>query len=267
MKTTLTIAAATAVLAASLSAMSHRQSLVAVNGRHVAHVASSTASGQRTPILVELFTSEGCSDCPPADRVLMHLARKQPVEGADVVALGEHVDYWNNSRWRDAFSSPAFSRRQNEYADSFRLNSVYTPEMVVDGRWEFVGSDSNAAVDAIQSAASAPHARLSMDETGGNVSVRVEGLPAASGNPHLFVAFTEDGLTSRVRGGENAGATLLHWAVTRDLTDTGPVSTGDAARTLPVPTEWRGRHLNVVAFVQDVDDRRILGSAEIQDAG
>src|SRR5438034_10624758 len=115
------------------------------------------------PILVELFTSEGCSDCPPADTVLGQLIRTQPIGGAEIVGLGEHVDYWDRLGWKDRFSSAALTGRQQLYQTRFGTESIYTPQMVVDGRAEFVGSDAPAARKAIEKALALPHRRVSLD--------------------------------------------------------------------------------------------------------
>src|SRR5215471_21555258 len=119
---------------------------------------------ERQAVLVELFTSEGCSSCPAADVLLERLERSQPVPGAQIVVLSEHVDYWNRIGWADPYSSSAFSARQEQYARRFRTQGPYTPQMIVDGRSEFVGSDTRLAESAIRSAIKQPRAGIRISE-------------------------------------------------------------------------------------------------------
>ena len=107
------------------------------------------SSATPTAVVVELFTSEGCSSCPPADALLQSLVDAQPIDGAQIIGLGHHVDYWDRLGWRDKFSSGASTARQQRYARTFNVDSIYTPQMVVDGRDEFVGSNRSAAWQAI----------------------------------------------------------------------------------------------------------------------
>src|SRR5258707_10387394 len=130
------------------------------------------------PVLVELFTSEGCSSCPPADALLQQLDLSQPVGGAQVIALSEHVDYWNQIGWTDPYSSRFFSDRQSAYSNRFGLSSAYTPQMVVDGTTQFVGNDSRLANQAIQKS-------LTLQK----VPVRISGISLDP--PHTLQAHVE----------------------------------------------------------------------------
>jgi hypothetical protein len=141
--------------------------------------AENGAARGRQAVLVELFTSEGCSSCPPADTALLTLASEQPVPGAEVIALEEHVDYWNRLGWTDPFSSRALSLRQDEYGDAFGAGRVYTPQMIVDGRTEFVGSDLARAREAVAQGTRGPKVRVRISGTPGALSgdlltVRIE---------------------------------------------------------------------------------------------
>ena len=113
-------------------------------------------------VLVELFTSEGCSSCPPADRLLAALDRQQPVPGTTIVVLSEHVDYWDHAGWRDPFSSHQWTERQNDYGRQFGLDSVYTPQMVIDGSTQASGSDGRAVLSAIERSAKQPHIEIAI---------------------------------------------------------------------------------------------------------
>ncbi len=108
---------------------------------------------RKSPVLVELFTSEGCSSCPPADRVLAQLETEQPNKNAEIITLALHVDYWDNLGWKDKFSSALYSQRQSVYGQALKLNQVYTPQMVVDGQKQFVGSNLSEANKAITESA------------------------------------------------------------------------------------------------------------------
>jgi hypothetical protein len=218
------------------------------------------APAARVPVLVELFTSEGCSSCPPADALLAELAGARGVPGVDVVPLSLHVDYWNRLGWMDPFSSAAFSERQAAYARSGR---IYTPQMVVDGTAELLGSDAARARAAIRAASREQKLPFVLGvATSGTSSVAVHvaapPLPAGSSPADLLVALTEDGLTSDVARGENAGRKLPHAAVVRALervsraTADAPLS---ADRTMKVDGTWRRDALNVVAFLQERSGR------------
>jgi hypothetical protein len=250
---------------------------------------SQTPSGAQSaaPVVVELFTSEGCSSCPPADQLLERLTAAA-VDGAKVVALGEHVDYWDRLGWRDRFSSAAFTNRQELYARRFNLDSAYTPQMVVDGHAEFVGSDAVAARRAIAKAAAAPHGTMTLvalpfhpstsvegqgRDPGGpekpalHVLVNVSGLPpiVRGDRADILVAVTEDALRSDVKSGENRGRTLRHAAVVRQLTTIGEATgpTASAETTIAVQPGWQRERLNIVAFVQQRRDRGIVAAASV----
>ena len=158
-----------------------------------------------TPVLVELFTSEGCSSCPQADQALQWLEGKQPVEGVEVIPLSLHVDYWNHLGWADPFSSRGFSNRQAAYG-----KETYTPQMIIDGDAAFVGS-KDAAVDALTDRRAEPRVAIKLAAKLGETKVEV--TASAESPAPLWVALTESGLSHPVTRGENSGKTLSHCAV------------------------------------------------------
>src|SRR5437764_7837884 len=214
-------------------------------------------------VLVELFTSEGCSSCPPADAVLARLHRQQAVAGVELIVLSEHVDYWNSLGWKDPFSDARFSERQSDYG-----GRVYTPQAVVDGRVDVLGSDERAIVTAVTAAARQPHGALGVTAAKKGVRIAITGLSDHS-DADVMVAVVEDGLVSKVERGENAGRTLAHTAVVRALQRVGTVAAGAAqwSAEVPVPSNDSWKEPRVVAFVQDVRTRRVLAAGALKKEG
>jgi hypothetical protein len=216
-------------------------------------------SVERVPVVVELFTSEGCSSCPPADTVLSRLAKDQPVPGVQVIPLGLHVTYWDQLGWKDPASLGDATRRQHDYGRVFGEDRIYTPQAVVDGRDEVVGSDQAALTAAFARAAKQPHARVALSASFSPpytivATVTVSDVPADVKEPLRRLLFvTEDGLSTIVKRGENGGRTLRHDAVVRRLSTTAEI-TG-------IPAAWQRDRLHVVALVQGERSRRIVGAA------
>jgi hypothetical protein len=231
-----------------------------------------SAADVRSPVVVELFTSEGCSSCPPADRFLAKVDQ-QPVPGAQLIVLSEHVDYWNHIGWKDPYSSHFYSERQDAYGRRFDLDSVYTPQMVVDGTAEFTGSDTERAAKAIAQALKSPKIpiRLSGLSVGPaqTLRVRVEADALPSSYPQreaeLYVALALNRAESHVSGGENDGRTLSHVAVARSLVKVGVLKHDKNLAqdvTLNFGPAVDSHNLRVIAFVQETGQGRVLGAAE-----
>ena len=212
---------------------------------------------RREAVLVELFTSEGCSSCPPADALLEKLDRGQPIPGTQIVVLSEHVDYWNHIGWADPYSSHAFSARQEQYARRFRTQGPYTPQMVVDGRSEFVGSDARTAESAIRSAAKHPKAAIRISEEGGSAVIDVAPLPPGTARKAaVFAAYAIDSGTQDVARGENRGRRLHHVAIAKELKQIGTVDDRTEFKTkLPVESGAR-----LIVFVQEFGNGPVWGT-------
>jgi hypothetical protein len=234
-----------------------------------------TEGGERVPVLVELFTSEGCSSCPPADTLLMQLDQLQPVAGAEVIVLSEHVDYWNYIGWKDPFSSPLFSRRQEIYSSVFGGDSIYTPQMVVDGEREFVGSRVSQARQEIAKAAEQKKAVVTLKPLQNKaqeiqLAINIDRLPRfqTGDKAEVLLAIAESNLNSSVSRGENSGRKLVHTAVVRKLETVGQIdgAKDQFATTQSVNLEkaWQRENLKIVVFVQARTSRKILGVASLK---
>lgn len=230
--------------------------------------AASAALGQSSkaiPVVVELFTSEGCSSCPPADRLLATLDREQPVKGAQLIVLSEHVDYWNTSGWIDPYSSHEFSERQQRYGEALRIADVYTPQAVIDGRLEAVGNSAPKLETAIQRAMREKKVplRLGLSQTDKGIHVELHAEDSVPRGAEVYFAIAEDSVESKVAAGENGGHLLTHTAVVRSLTKGGKLAAaGDAGISMDLKTSARwGKHLRVIALLEEHEGGKILGAA------
>jgi hypothetical protein len=239
--------------------------------------ANARTAGNAGPVVVELFTSEGCSSCPPADALLIKLTEKQGAEKEQIIALEEHVDYWDQLGWRDPFSSAEWTGRQESYAATFGHGSVYTPQMVVDGRAALVGSREWEARRVIEGMAgkARTEVRVTPAETGKEKTQLKAHVGKLTGMTvddiaEVLLAITETGLHSAVTRGENAGEDLHHAAVVRTLRKIGvanakdPETAFEGAASVSFDRTWKRDNLRVVVFVQEKKSRKILGAMEIK---
>lgn len=210
------------------------------------------AEAGRGPVVVELFTSQGCSSCPPADDLLAELAGRP-----DVIALSLHVDYWNYIGWTDPFSSRAATARQQAYRDALGLRVVYTPQIVIDGRSDVAGSQRSAVEAAIEQA-SARHDRIAVTIVGDASSGHRAVLPATrlAGPATIWLAAFDREHATAVPSGENAGATLRNRNVVRELVSLGEWS-GEAAE---LPLDFGGRD-GCAVILQQGQAGPVLGAA------
>jgi hypothetical protein len=225
------------------------------------------------PVVVELFTSQGCSSCPPADRLLSQLGGG--AREGQLIPLAFHVDYWNHLGWSDPFSSSRWSQRQAAYGRMFRSASIYTPQLVVNGRSECVGSRRDQVARRIAEARAAQPAgnvSVSAEEvaTGAARALRVrvgaKRLQAAGAPLELWVAVTQSGLTTSVGAGENAAATLRNDFVVRRLEKAFTLGGGAGSEqsgevSIALDPAWRASQVAVVAFLQDPASLAIQGAA------
>jgi hypothetical protein len=227
-----------------------------------------------TPILVELFTSEGCSSCPPADALLMKIDQL-PAEQtkAKVIVLSEHVDYWNHDGWKDVYSSSFYTERQQDYEKKFGVRDAYTPQMVVDGAAQMNGSDARAVADALQAAKTKMKigvqvSQVQVEGKAVRAHVVVEGLPAdaKAGKADVIVALALDHAKSHVSGGENKGRDIEHVSVAEAMEKVGTVEKGRGfERDVVVKTKAGidAENLRVIAFAQVSDEGAVVGAAMV----
>ena len=232
--------------------------------------AYSQSASTGTPVLVELFTSEGCSSCPPADKLLGALQTQQPVPGAHIVAVEEHVDYWDRQGWRDRFSSARFTQRQSFYAPRLNFEDSYTPQMVVDGATQFLGSDSAKALSVIAQAAQKEKIPLRLSApvvSGRAVSGSVSVQDGATSLPHgdLYAVLIQPSASTEVKGGENGGKQLSHVSVARAFARVGKIedlSRGPVDFKITAPAEADPAGMRLILFAQLSSQGAVRGIVE-----
>jgi hypothetical protein len=246
-----------------------------LNGQGVQTGNNRTAAGASStdvrPILVELFTSEGCSSCPPADALLQKMDDSQPVAGAQLIVLSEHVDYWDHDGWKDPNSSPAMTERQSAYVRALGLNTAYTPQIIVDGTVELRAGDPQKTGKIFQEAAATPKVSVSIGpvsvDTGKSSVLRTRIEADGNSGKHnadVYVVVALDRVESHVLNGENGGRQLTHVAVVQQLTKIGRLQKGkgfgeDVQLKLKPGTD--PKNVRLVAFVQEPGPGRLLGAA------
>jgi len=214
--------------------------------------------------VIELFTSQGCSSCPPADRLLTEISKQAIIDGQEVYALSFHVDYWNRLGWKDPYSNHQYTARQQRYAQLFGLGTIYTPQAVLNGNHEFVGSNPAKLTTLLSSALNSPASvgvQVSASRRGETIAVNYA-LTGATKGTLLNVALVSESVSTVVSRGENAGHTLMHNNVVRAFTTLRASETGQTMFTIPADFDLaKGA---IVVYVQDEKSLHTLGAGKVK---
>jgi hypothetical protein len=263
----LLVVATLGLLFARQVAQVHAARRAVTNDAHAASLPGSHLNP--SPVLVELFTSEGCSSCPPADALLARLQHDQPVPSANILVLEEHVDYWDSLGWHDRFSSHQLTVRQADYVQRLHLDDSYTPQMIVDGTAQFTGNDSAHALRAITQAAQTAKLPISLaiiSTDHNHLAATASVAPASRTLPNadVYAALIQSSASTQVLSGENGGHTLRHVSIVRQMKRVGSLSNASTAPltlSLDIPTDTTPADLRLVVFLQRQSDGAILGAA------
>jgi hypothetical protein len=233
----------------------------------IAHAEAAAGS----PVLVELFTSEGCSSCPPADTFLRQLDASQPIAGAQLIVLSEHVDYWDHQGWPDPFASASLTSRQSAYVRALRLREAYTPQFIVDGAADMRLSNRQQIEQILLKAAAAPKIPVSITSVtfDANTPASLSGTIEVNGDAErtqsdLYVGVALDHVESNVLRGENRGRSLTHVAVVEELIELGTLTPGQKSTRefrVTLKAGVQPHDVRIVAFVQESGHGKIVGAA------
>ena len=238
-------------------------------GHTLVYAQANTASKGNHPVLVELFTSEGCSSCPSADLAMAELQNEYATSKKPVYFIAYHVDYWNYLGWKDRFSSPAYTERQQAYAQTFNLSSIYTPQSIVNGKAELVGSKKELLRKLIDQELDTPissHLSLKahIDKKNNTLQVQYtfDGNPSSSEIQFMLVDKIQH---TQVKRGENAGRALAHINVLRQWIHEKASEKGTT--TIQIRTGIQISNIRLIAFIQRNSDKRIVVAGEVTGIG
>lgn len=212
--------------------------------------------------VIELFTSEGCSSCPSADELVARIQKEDSDKPVYILAF--HVDYWNRLGWKDVFSSADYSKRQNEYANWLNLQSVYTPQIIVNGKKEFVGSEEGTLRNAITAGLRTPAGgklTINAQNNQGHVTVQYN-IEGADKNSTLLLALVQKNGVTKVQRGENGGRTLAHVQIVRKIQTQAIAANSKGAVNLTLPEGFNPQGYEVIGFVQNTGNGSILAAAK-----
>jgi hypothetical protein len=221
-------------------------------------------TGSQPFAIVELFSSEGCSSCPPAEKLLSKISSDAKTNHRNIFCLEYHVDYWNRLGWKDPFSKNQFTMRQNNYSSVLHHSEIYTPQMIVNGETEFIGSDNSKADAAIDKAMKEPvkiQLTVKIDSVG-NDSLYIQYVTSkADKNLSIHYAIVEDNLPSKINKGENAGKNLIHNNIVRTFYSNNLNDQSGAAR-IPLKGFSINRTSSLISFIQNKQTMKIIGAAK-----
>lgn len=220
---------------------------------------SKSQNGAKGIAVLELFTSEGCSSCPPADDILRGVVQQE-----NVFAMAFHVTYWNRLGWKDSFSQKVFDERQYDYASRFQKDGVYTPQLVVNGTAEFVGSRKSQTENAIKKALATPaRAQIDLSKTLKDNKIAIKYILSGDiVNAVLNFAVVESNFATKVMRGENEGRILKHDNVVRDF-QTLDVKNTEGGYEVPSMKNWQLQNCTLIVFLQDKKTGQVLGASKI----
>lgn len=246
--------------------------LVLLESFTIGNLSRASETDQKVPILIELFTSEGCSSCPPADAWLQQVDALQPLPGAHLIVLSEHVDYWNHDGWKDIYSSSEWTARQQEYVQVLGLKTPYTPQIFVDGSAEVRANEPQHVDQVLKQAESDPKipirvTSIAVDPKNPTIlraHIEVDGDASQKHRADIYEVVALNRAESQVLHGENSGKHLTHVAVVESMTKVGKLEKGkvfnrDTEIKLKPGTD--PKNLRVIVFAQESGPGKILGIA------